>query len=99
MPDTQARLVNLKAGSIDLLMGVPLSDKAALVKTPGISVYTQPAGASFYAFLFNVAKPPFDNTFVRQALQYTIDRDKINKAAFSSEGSPAYHTGSPLHCS
>ncbi|MGQ9458658.1 MAG: ABC transporter substrate-binding protein [Anaerolineae bacterium] len=86
IPDEQSRMVNLLAGGIDLLMGVPLADKRLLAQAPGVELYTQPPGFAFYAFLFNVSRPPFNNTLVRQALNYAVDRDKINQTAFHGEG-------------
>ncbi|MCC9076867.1 ABC transporter substrate-binding protein [Litorilinea aerophila] len=88
IPDEQARLVNLKAGSIEALMGVPLIDKAALEQEPGIVVGQTPPGFGFYAFIMNVRTPPFDNVLVRQAMNYAIDRDKIIQTAFHGEAIP-----------
>jgi peptide/nickel transport system substrate-binding protein len=86
IPDDQARQVNLLTGNIDLLGGVPLADIKALQKTQGISILRQQPGFSFDAFLFNVTKPPFDNTLVRQALNYAVDRDKIAQLAYHGQG-------------
>lgn len=85
IPDEQSRMVNLLAGSIDALMGVPLADKELLASTPDLTVFTSPPGFEFYAFLVNITKPPFDNTLVRQALNYAIDREKIRQTAFHGE--------------
>ncbi len=86
IPDSQARLVNLQAGSIDALNNVPLADIALLQKTPGINIVRQAPGFSFDAFLFNVSKPPFDNTLVRQALNYAVDREKLRNLAYHDLG-------------
>jgi peptide/nickel transport system substrate-binding protein len=85
MPDPQSRMVNLLAGSIDLLNGVPLADKELLESAPGITVGQSPPGFSFYAFLMNINEPPFDNVLVRQAMNYAVDREKINQLAFSGQ--------------
>ncbi|MBI1295646.1 hypothetical protein GC175_11900 [bacterium] len=82
IPDTQARLLNLNAGSIDLLVGVPLADKSLVARESGMVVTESPAGQGFNAFLLNVNAPPFDNVKVRQAVNYAIDRDKIVQTAY-----------------
>ena len=82
IPDEQSRMVNLMAGSIDALRGVPLADKELLSNAPGIVVTSSPPGFFFYAFIMNINEPPFDNQLVRQAMNYAVDRDKIVQTAF-----------------
>ena len=75
-------MVNLLAGSIDALRGVPLVDKSLLEQTEGVTVSTSPPGFFFYAFIMNINEPPFDNPLVRQAMNYAVDREKIALTAF-----------------
>lgn len=86
IPDDQARMVNLLAGAIDLLGRVPLADIELLDQAPDVYTITQPPGFSFDAFIFNVTAPPFDNTQVRQAMNYMVDRDKMNALAYHGQG-------------
>ncbi|MFQ5340210.1 MAG: ABC transporter substrate-binding protein [Anaerolineae bacterium] len=86
IPDEQSRMVNLLAGSIDLLMGVPLADITLLEQAPDVSVIRQQPGFAFDAFIFNVTHPPFDNTLVRQAMNYAVDRDKMRELAYHGQG-------------
>ncbi len=88
IPDAQAQLVNLRSNSIDALMFVPLSEKAALSGEEGLVVAESPAGFSFYSFLININQPPFDNVKVRQAFQYAINRDEIAQTAFHGAATP-----------
>jgi len=85
MPDEQSRMVNLLAGSIDFLNGVPLADKELLENAEGVIVGESPPGFSFYAFLMNINEPPFDNVLVRQAMNYAVDREKIGMLAFHGQ--------------
>lgn len=85
LPDPQSRMVNLEAGSIDALMGVPLLEKAALEEQPGMVVGQNPPGFSFWAFIMNVNAPPFDDTRVRQAMNYALDRQKLIDTVFYGE--------------
>jgi peptide/nickel transport system substrate-binding protein len=86
IPDEQSRVINLLAGTLDGLWLVPYSDIAALRQADDVVVGNAPPGFSFDAFLININAPPFDNVKVRQAMQYAVDRDKINQLAFSGEG-------------
>ena len=88
IPDAQARLVNLRSEAIDLLMNVPLIDKAALSEEEGIVVGAEPPGFSFYAFIMNINAPPFDDILVRQAFNYAINREEIANTAFSGQADP-----------
>lgn len=86
IPDAQSRMVNLLAGSIDGLWEVPMADISLLEQTEGIIVGKSAPGFGFYAFIMNINEPPFDNQLVRQAMNYAIDREKINQLAFHGEG-------------
>jgi peptide/nickel transport system substrate-binding protein len=86
IPDDQARMVNLLAGSIDLLGRVPLADIELLDSVEGVEMLRQPGGFSFDAFIFNVTRPPFDSTLVRQAMNYAVDREKMRELAYHGQG-------------
>ncbi len=88
IPDAQARLVNLRSNTIDLLLNVPLIEKAALAEEGGLVVGAEPPGFSFYAFLMNINAPPFDDVRVRQAFNYAIDREEIANTAFHGQAEP-----------
>ena len=88
IPDAQARLVNLRSRSIDVLYYIPLIDREALSTEEGIVVGNAPEGFSFYAFIMNINAPPFDNVLVRQAFQYAINRDEIAATAFHGQAKP-----------
>jgi len=85
IPDAQARLVNLRTQSIDVLYYIPLIEKGALSEEPGMVVGNAPAGFSFYTFMMNINQPPFDNVLVRQAFQYAINRQEIADTAFHGQ--------------
>jgi len=86
IPDDQARMLNLLAGSIDALMEVPLADIALLEQVPDINLLRQPPGFRFDSFIFNVTRPPFDNTLVRQAMNYAVDREKMRQLVYHGQG-------------
>ena len=88
IPDAQSRLVNLRSEALDLLIHVPLIDKAALSEEEGMVVGAEPPGFSFYAFIMNINAPPFDDILVRQAFNYAINREEIANTAFSGQADP-----------
>lgn len=88
LPDQQAQLANLSAGAIDVVTSVPLADTARLAADSGLQVLKYPAGGVWNVVLMNCKKPPLDNKQVRQALNYTVDRQKINKLAYFGQFIP-----------
>ncbi len=85
IPDAQARLVNLRSGSIDFLYYIPLIEKESLSAEESLEVGEAPPGFSFYSFMMNINAPPFDNVLVRQAFQYAIDKEEIANTAFHGQ--------------
>ncbi len=86
IPDPQSRVMNLQGGSIDFLMDVPLAQQVALSKASDLNLFRQPPGLTFYCFIMNVTRPPFDNQKVRQAMNYAVDRSKIATTVFAGQG-------------
>jgi peptide/nickel transport system substrate-binding protein len=85
IPDEQARMLNLLAGGIDFLMEVPWADIELLDRQPDINLIRQPHGFRFDAFIFNVTRPPFDDTLVRQAMNYAVDREKMRQLVYHGQ--------------
>ncbi len=64
-------------------------DIVDLQKNPNLQVVRGPS-ASIRYLLFNVTQPPVDNTLVRQAIAYAVDRDAICAQVFSGLNTPIY---------
>jgi hypothetical protein len=76
----------LTAGELDWMTDLPLSeDLASLQTTHPDQVVLSPGPVTTFVG-FDVRKPPFDDTSVRQALNYAIDRDHVVDLL----GGPAY---------
>jgi peptide/nickel transport system substrate-binding protein len=84
--DPQARLANLQSGSVDAVNALALSDAARLQNDSSLQILKYPPGGTWYANVLNLAHPPFDNKLVRQALNYSLNRETINKLAYYSTG-------------
>jgi peptide/nickel transport system substrate-binding protein len=82
IPDLQSQLANLSAGAVDLVSAIPLADIARLEADSSVQLVKYPVGGVWQCVLLNCKTAPFDNKLVRQALNYTIDREKINQFAY-----------------
>jgi ABC-type transport system substrate-binding protein len=86
-PDPQAALLALKRGDIQILGDVSAQSIAALKGDANVQLVTQPGLA-----ISGVGMPndtaPFTDKRVRQALNYAIDRDAIDKALFQGLAVP-----------
>ncbi len=89
--DPQARLANLQSGSVDAVNALALSDASRLQSDSSLQIVSYPPGGTWYANVLNMAHPPFDNKLVRQALNFSLDRDTINQLAY-------YNTGPTTQC-
>ena len=89
LTDPQAQLANLAAGAVDIVPVVPPADRERLAGDANVQVVNYPAGGVWNVVLMNCKRPPLDNMLVRQALNYTIDRAKINDFAYFGQFIPA----------
>jgi peptide/nickel transport system substrate-binding protein len=86
-PDPQAALLALRRGDIHILGDVSTQIIPALRGDANVELVTQPGLAISGVGLPNEV-PPFNDKRVRQALNYAIDRDAINKALFQALAVP-----------
>jgi len=75
MPGRQ-RVQALQSGDLDLLSGdgLPFAAIDAVKQNAGL-IYDQRPGLGWSGFMLNVARPPFSNKALAQAVQFAIDRD------------------------
>ena len=88
LPDPQAQLANLSPARSTSSPSVPLADIRALEADANLQLVKYPAGGVWNVVLMNCKKPPLDNKLVRQALNYTVDREKINELAYFGQFIP-----------
>jgi peptide/nickel transport system substrate-binding protein len=86
-PDPQAALLALKQGDIQILGDVSTTVIPALRADKSIRLLTQP-GLATSGMGMPTDTPPFDNVKVRQALNFAIDRNAIDKALFQGFAVP-----------
>ncbi len=90
IPETTTRLATLDTGEVNFIEDVPLQEVARLEKDPRIKIYKKaPAGLS-EAIQLNIKKAPTSDLAVRQAIEFAINKDQINKAVFFGYSIPTY---------
>ena len=88
IPDPQVKASAVRSGSIDITEGLLAKDIDALQKAPNLRVYARP-GLSVTSLRLQLAKAPFNNRALREALAWAIDRTAINKFVYRDVGAPA----------
>lgn len=83
LPDSDSRYQSLRSGDADLIWTeTPAQFKQAAGN--GLRTATRPGSTS--TVLFNTKAAPFDDPRVRQALQYAVDREGVEKVVFLGQG-------------
>lgn len=99
--DTTARLAALRAGDLQLITRVPSAWVPKIRRGEAGETSLVPAKyAGFREIYLNVARPPFNNIKLRQAVLYAIDKEKILEGAFWGQGEVTeerFFKGSPWH--
>jgi peptide/nickel transport system substrate-binding protein/glutathione transport system substrate-binding protein len=73
------------AGEADIAINMQAPQKVIADRSPGVVGIAAPSLVLYGAFL-NYSKPPLDDVRVRQALNYAINREEINKIAAAGLG-------------
>jgi peptide/nickel transport system substrate-binding protein len=88
VPEDNSRVLKLKAGELDAIIGVPFNQAESLKSDPNVQVGVAPVFRIDLVQL-NTTKAPFDNLAVRQALNYALDKDAIIKGILRGNAKPA----------
>ncbi len=94
IPDENSRLIALQAGEADE-SDVPPKDYSMVKAMKSVNVFE--FDSLTYAYLgLNMAKPPFTDKRVRQALAYATDKQQLIDLIFRGLASPAYSPSAPV---
>jgi ABC-type transport system substrate-binding protein len=74
-------------GEADVVLNVQPPQKAIAERSSNVIVVVSPS-LTFYGAFLNYARPPLDDVRVRQAMNYAINRDEINKVIALGLGQP-----------
>ena len=89
MKDATTRIGAVRTGELAFATWIPLEMVRVLERVPGVQVVTSPM-YNVWDLRLNVARPPFDDLRVRQAVVgYGLDRHEIVKLGSSAMASPA----------
>ncbi|WP_301098301.1 ABC transporter substrate-binding protein [Otariodibacter sp.] len=94
-PDASVRYAKLTNGECHAMPYPNPADLEKLEKDSNINLMTKP-GLNIGYLSFNVQKPPFDNTKVRQALNYAVNKKAIVDAVYQGTGQVAKNPIPPI---
>ncbi len=83
-PEEASRIASLATGEADVISGVPVHQRKKIADS-GKAYLTSQMGTMPYLGL-NTYEAPFNDVRVRQAVNYAIDKELINKALFDGKG-------------
>lgn len=87
--DDNVKVVNLKAGQLDIIDTVPAQALADLRSNPNLKVDIGP-GLGFQGIYLNTQQAPFDNPHLRRAVDLAIDRATLVRVVFQETADPGY---------
>ena len=90
IPDVSALVLNLESGAIDCAWRITNMDAARLQGMGGKYVVTTGApGLGAFDIALNVTVEPFKNKKVRQAIAWSVDRERFNKTVMRGLSQPS----------
>ena len=93
--EDQPRLTELEAGGVNFIVNVPPDDLARLKKDARYTVVEQP-GMHTWWVAFNQSKAPYNNTKVRQAINYAVNKQAIVDNILKGTGTLAINPMPPV---
>ncbi len=95
VPDAATRFAGFDAGTIDILQQVPPSKVDTYQNTANVTLMTG-AGQGTYHVEFNCNKTPWNNSDLRLAMAYSIDRAAILETVWHGVGEEGVNLLSPI---
>jgi peptide/nickel transport system substrate-binding protein len=92
VPDAATREQLLRAGDVDVALGVPFGDLAELEADPNITIHHVPTTRTYHAGM-NLTQEPFDDVRVRQAVSMVVPYQAIIDNVIYGYGA---NPGSPI---
>lgn len=86
--DAASMMAALKAGEIDYAFNPPFQDAKQYMNNPKYTVWVPKTNGVAAILMVNPQSPQLENPKVREAIDYAINRDAINQAAYAGMGTP-----------
>jgi peptide/nickel transport system substrate-binding protein len=86
--DPQTHATSLEGGSLDAAVNISLRDAARLQTTSGYQVVLNKNSGALYVIQPNTTLDPTTSKLLRQAMQYSIDRQRIADTVLLKLGAP-----------
>jgi len=90
IPSAGNRRALMERGDADISFDLPAKDFQEMKKAGKLNMISNKIGNGMYSLELNVAKPPFNNAKVRQAIAYAIPYEKIIEAAMFGHARPLF---------
>lgn len=92
IPESATRILALERNEVQIVADVLPADYARIEKNPALKIYKQP-GLTILGVSMSNDLGPFKNVRVRQAMNYAVDKNAINKGLYggattASQGMP-----------
>jgi peptide/nickel transport system substrate-binding protein len=92
IPESSTRLLALERNEVHILADIPPADYQRVEKNPALKLYKE-AGLTILGVAMSNDLGPFKDKRVRQAMNYAVDKDAINKGLYggattASQGMP-----------
>lgn len=95
LTDPTARFNALQTGQLQLAMNLNPNDIRTVRQTSGLTHYNLPSTGQPYGYPINVTKGPTDDLRVRQAINYAVDQDTLNKTVLQGAYQAAHNVLTP----
>lgn len=92
--DPNVELSNLQSGAVQIIDSVPPQQVKTLQQNSNFTVISKPSWA-WAGYGFNTQSGPFQNKYLREAVNQAIDRDALVKVVLNGNGVPGYSALSP----
>ena len=93
VPESATRMLQLERNQVQILADVPPSDYARVTGNKDLKLYTAP-GLTILGVAMSNDLGPFKDVRVRQAMNYAVDKDALNKGLYG--GATTASQGMPL---
>ncbi|MDH6351973.1 MULTISPECIES: ABC transporter substrate-binding protein [unclassified Brevibacillus] len=83
-----AKVQNLRSGTLDIIDDTPVKEIPVVKGDTNLQLIAE-SGMGFQGIYLNNSRPPFDNKFLRQAVDRAIEREAVVKVLYNGYAAPA----------